>query len=146
MANIVMNEGGKTAIVNRNVDLVNDTIKAMLCTATYAPNADDQFIDAGGASDAVDARSAGTTDQTIGSKVIGKDTTNDFAYFDGGDVTFTAVPAGSAITQVVVYKDTGVTTTSKILAVFDIADVTPNGGDITIQWATPANGAILKFA
>jgi hypothetical protein len=145
MANIVMNEA-KLSLVNGNIVFASDTIKAMLVSSVYTPNADDQFIDTGGASDAVDARIAGTTDQTIGSKTLAKDTTNDFAYLDGADVTFTAVTSGATIVGVVVYKDTGTPTTSKILAYYDVTDTPTNGGDITIQWATPANGGILKLA
>lgn len=143
-ANLVYNEA-KLSITNGNIVLASDTIKAMLVTSTYTPNADNQFIDTGGASDPVDARVAGTTDQTIGSKTQNKDLTNDFAYFDGGDVTFTAVSAGATVVGVEVYKDTGTPTTSKLIASFDITDIPTNGGDITIQWATPANGAILKL-
>lgn len=145
MANVFMNEA-KTSIVNRNIDLIADTLKVALVTSTYVANADDQFIDAGGASDVVDARAAGTTDQTLAGKAIGKDNTGDFAYFDANDVTFTAVSAGSTIVAAVGYKSTGVDTTSKIIGYWDIPDVTSNGGDITIQWATPANGAMLKLA
>jgi hypothetical protein len=145
MANVFMNEA-KESILDRNIDLIADTLKCALVTATYTANADDQFIDAGGASDVVDARASGTTDQTLAGKAIGKDTTNDFAYFDANDSVFTAVSAGSAIVAAVVYKDTGTPTTSKIVGYFDIPDVTPNGGDITIQWAAAASGAMFKLA
>jgi hypothetical protein len=144
MANVVTNEA-KLSLINGNIVYASDTIKAALVTSTYTPNADDQFIDTGGASDVVDARVSGTTDQTLGSKVLSKDTTNDFAYLDAGDVTFTAVTAGSTIAGVVVYKDTGTPTTSKIIAYYDVTDTATNGGDITIQWATVANGGILKL-
>jgi hypothetical protein len=145
MATIAMNEGVKS-VLDRSIDWLADTIKAMLCTNTYAENRDDQFIDTGGAADAIDARVAGSTDQTITGKAIGKDTTTDFAFFKGGNVTFTAVPAGATIGKVVIYKDTGVTSTSKILAVYDVADTATNGGDVTIAWATDANGGILKYS
>jgi hypothetical protein len=145
MVNLVMVEAAES-ITDRNIDLLADTLKLMLVTATYVPDKDNQFIDAGGASDPVDARAAGTTDQTIASKVIGKDTTGDFAYLDGADSTFVAVPAGAAIVGCVLYKDTGVATTSKIICYYDITDITPNGGDIVIQYATPANGGMLKLA
>jgi hypothetical protein len=144
-ANVFMNEA-KESIVDRTVDLSADTVKVLLATATYVANADEQFIDEAGADDMIDGRAAGTTDQTLASKVFGKDLTGDFAYLDAADVTFVGVAAGPAITQVGLYKDTGTPTTSKIISVFDIADITPNGGDITIQWATPANGGVLKFA
>jgi len=145
MANVVMNEA-KESIFDRNIDLIVDTIKVMLCTATYVPNADEQFIDEAGADDMVDGRVPGTTDQTLGTKVTGKDLTGDFTYFDGADSVFTAVTAGATCTQVGFYKDTGTPTTSKIIGVFDITDIATNGGDITIQWATPANGGLLKGA
>jgi hypothetical protein len=145
MPNVVMNEA-KTSIFNRNIDLIADTLKSLLANATYVSNADEQFIDEAGADDMVDGRVAGTTDQTLAGKVIAKDNTGDFAYLDANDSTFLAVPAGVAATQVGCYKSTGVDTTSKILAVYDIPDVTPNGGDITIQWATPATGGVLKGA
>jgi hypothetical protein len=145
MANVATNEG-KESILDRNIDLSADTLKVMLATATYVANADEDFIDEGGADDAVDGRAAGTTDQTLAGKVFGKDDTGDFAYFDANDSVFSAVPAGSAITQVPWYKSTGVDTTSKLIGNFDIPDVTPNGGDITIQYATPANGGLYKLA
>jgi hypothetical protein len=145
MANVFMLEGGES-IFDRNIDVIADTLKVMLVTAVFAPTRAVQFIDEGGASDAVDARAAGTTDQTLGGKVTGKDGTGFFAYLDGNDSTFLAVAAGTAIAGVVVYKDTGTPTTSKILAYFDIADITPNGSDITIVWAAPASGGVLKLA
>lgn len=145
MPNLVMNEA-KESIFDRNIDLIVDTLKAGLATATWVPNADEEFIDEGGADDFVDGRAAGTTDQTLATKVIGKDLTGDFTYLDAADSVFSAVAAGAAVTQVGAYKDTGTPTTSKLLASYDIPDVTPNGGDITIQWATPANGGVLKGA
>jgi hypothetical protein len=144
MASILYNEGNQS-IIDRDIDLVSDTLKAMLVNSTYTPDKDDQFIDAGGASDAVDARLSGTTDQTLGSKVIGKDTTSDFVYFDAADVVFTAVTTAQTAVAVVVYKDTGTPTTSKLIAYLDITDTPTNGGDITVQWAAPASGAIFKL-
>jgi hypothetical protein len=144
MANVFMNEA-KLSLINGNIAAATDTIKYMIVTNVYTPNADDQFIDTGGASDAVDARVAGTTDQTIGSKTLAKDTTSDFAYFDGADVTFTAVAAGATVVGGLAYKDTGTPTTSKIICYHDVTDTPTNGGDITIQFATPAGGGILRL-
>jgi hypothetical protein len=144
MANVSMNEGLES-IVDRSIDLIADTLKVALVKSGYTPNQDDQFIDAGGANDVVDARVTGTTDQTLGSKVTGKDTTGDFAYLDAADVVFTAVASGETVAGLVVYKDTGTPTTSKILGYVDLVDTPTNGGDITIQWAAPASGGVLKF-
>lgn len=145
MASINYNEGIQS-LLEDDIDWLNDTIKCMLVTSTYSPNKDDSFIDTGGASDPVDARVAGTTDQTIGTKSIGKDTSSDFAFLKGANVTFTAVPAGNTVVGALVYKDTGTATTSKNIAYHDVTDTPGNGGDITIAWPSDGNGGITKFA
>ena len=144
MSNVVTDEAKKSLIAGSTgeIDFIVDTIKAMLCSSTYSPARGNQFIDEGGASDPVDARIAGTTDQTLTGKVIGKDTTTGFGYLDANDPVWTAVASGT-VAKVVIYKDTGTPTTSKILCSLDVS-VTANGGDITVQFATPANGGIMK--
>jgi hypothetical protein len=58
--------------------------------------------------------------------------------FDAGDATFVAVPAGAAIDCLAVFRDTGVAGTSPLLFYIDGFTVTPNGGDITVQWQNTA--------
>lgn len=146
MANVMTNAGKTRLLAGATgaIAYLTDTIKIALCSSTYVPNADDVFIDTGGASDVVDARIAGTTDQTLANKAIGTDNTGDFAYIDADDPTWTAVAAGT-VARVVVYKDTGTPTTSPIICSLD-ASVTANGGNITVQFATPANGGIAKMS
>jgi hypothetical protein len=146
MANVMYNAGKQMLLAGSSgeIDFAANTIKALCVGSGYTANADDVFIDAGGANDPVDHRTAGTTDQTLGSKVIGVDNTGDFAYIDAADSVFSAVPAGPAIEGVIIYKDTGTPTTSRMICYLDIS-VTPNGGDITVQYATPANGGIAKM-
>lgn len=58
--------------------------------------------------------------------------------FDAADVTFTAV-TGASTEAIVIYIDTGTPATSRLVAYLDTGytnlPVTPNGGDIVIQWA-----------
>ena len=74
------------------------------------------------------------TDVTLGSKSA-NGAGADPGCFDAGDATFLAVPSGAAIDSLVVFKDTGTPATSPLLFYIDGFTVTPNGGDITIQWA-----------
>ncbi len=56
--------------------------------------------------------------------------------FDAGNVTFSSV-SGDQSEAVVVYQNTGVETTSRLLVYIDTATglpVTPNSGDININW------------
>lgn len=144
MANVFHNEA-KESLIDGGIVLATDTIKLGLANATYSPNADDQFVDDGDTSDLESNRLTGTTDQTLGTKATGKDLTGDFAYFDAADPTFTAVTAGQTAAWGVVYKDTGVATTSRVIVSLDIPDTATNGGDITIQFATPANGGVFRL-
>jgi hypothetical protein len=62
--------------------------------------------------------------------------TTTLGVFDAADITLTAV-TGDPCEVVIVYKDSGVDSSSPLIAVFGTGTglpVTPNGGDITIQW------------
>lgn len=83
------------------------------------------------------------TDVTLGTKTA-NGAGADPGCLDAGDATFVAVPAGAAIDCLAVFKDTGVAGTSPLLFYIDGFTVTPNGGDITIQWAN-ANPFIAKL-
>lgn len=56
---------------------------------------------------------------------------------DAADTTFTAV-SGASAESITIYNHTGTASTSLLLVFFDTGvtglPVTPNGGDITIQW------------
>lgn len=60
---------------------------------------------------------------------------------DAADLTLAAV-SGSPVTQIVLYQDRGVESTSRLMLNIDTATellLTPNGGDITITWDNTAN-------
>lgn len=60
-------------------------------------------------------------------------------------VTFSTVALGDPIGALVIYKDTTVDATSRLIAYIDVATgapglpITPNGGSIAINWDTGAN-------
>lgn len=59
--------------------------------------------------------------------------------FDGDNVVFSAV-TGAEVEAIVLFIDTGLNTTSPLIAYIDTGvtglPVTPNGGDINLNWAT----------
>jgi hypothetical protein len=108
-----------------NIDVNDGTVKAALIdTNDVAYNAAHDFYDD------VSAAVVGTP-QTIGTTTV----TN--GLFDGDNVTFTAV-TGDPCEAIIIYIDTGVAGTSRLVAYLDTGvtglPVTPNGGDITITW------------
>jgi len=127
MANVLY-PNGKENLLNGVIDLVDDTIKvAMIDTGTYTYSATHEFYD--DLSGVVDTPVALTT----------KSTTD--GVFDADDVTFSEV-TGDTVEALVIYKDTGTPSTSPLIAYIDSGTnlpVTPNGGDITIQWSSESS-------
>lgn len=61
---------------------------------------------------------------------------------DAADVLFTAVPAGSPITSVIIYKEGATDAARKVIAFVDTGTglpITPTGADITVAWSNGAN-------
>lgn len=107
-----------------NIDLDGGTVKAALVdTGTYTYSAAHDFYN--------DVTGVVGTPQTIAN------TTVTAGLFDGDNVTYTAV-TGNSVEAIIIYIDTGVSSTSRLVAYIDTSvtglPVTPNGGDITITW------------
>lgn len=104
-----------------DISLSSGTVKAALVdTGTYTYSAAHQFLSS--------LSGVVGTAVTLGSKSV----TN--GAFDSADPTWTAV-SGSSVEAIVLYIDTGVAGTSRLVAYIDTVTsglpVTPNGGDIT---------------
>ena len=114
--------------MDADVDLLVDTIKVrMVRTSAYTFSQAHDFAD--------DLPAAIVTDVTLGTKATNGSGGTTPGVFDAANAVFTAVPSGAAIDACVIYKDTGVAGTSPLILYLDGFSVTPNGGDITLQWA-----------
>lgn len=89
---------------------------------------------------------AGYSRQTLSGETVTEDDTNDFAYLDATDPVFSNLAAGETITWAILYRFVSNDTDSPVYAGYDITDTPTNGGNVTIQFATPANGGALKAA
>jgi len=115
---------GRDAFLNGNIDFSDDTIKMALVSDSYTPalNTHDFWND-------VSANVVGTP-QTLSGKTTALGVAN------CSDVTFSAVAGGSTVAYIVLYKDTGVSSTSQLIACYDTATGLPletSGADITIR-------------
>lgn len=126
---------------NPALDWDTDTIKVFLLDAAiYTPNlTTDQYLSDVPAA-ARKGNSGGNT-RADASGLSGKTVTGGVA--DANDVTITAIPAGEALEYILIFKDDGIAdASSPLVALIDTATglpVTPNGGDITIQWDNGVN-------
>lgn len=119
---------GREGFLDGSIDWDSNNIKCALVTSGYTANlATHDFLD--------DVTNIQATSGNLASKTVTA------GVADAADVTFTAV-SGSACNAIVIYQDTGVAATSRLIAYIDSGTglpVTPNGGDITIQWDSGAN-------
>jgi hypothetical protein len=125
MANAIYPKWKEAVMQNSSDSSLTGTVKvALVDTGTYTYSASHQFLS--------DLTGVVGTAQTIGAT---KSYTN--GVFDGADVTFSAV-SGNTAEALVLYIDTGVAGTSRLVAYLDTSvtglPVTPNGGDIGITW------------
>jgi hypothetical protein len=119
----------KEKMMSGTINIPTDTIKvALIDTGAYTYSDAHEFY----------SSVAGVvgTPQTLGSKTVTDGVLN------GGSVTYTAV-TGNSVEAIIIYKDTGTAGTSPVIAYIDTASaglpVTPNGGNITINWDTGVN-------
>ena len=130
MANALYDKG-REGFLDGSIDWDTDTIKVVLVdTADYTVNLSthDNLDDVAGA-----ARVA--TSSALASKTVTA------GVADAADVTLVAVTSDPS-EALILYKDSGVESTSRLIAYIDSATnlpVTPNGGDIVIAWDSGSN-------
>lgn len=133
MTNALYAKGREKFLGHATIDLdwINDTIKLVLIdTALYTVDiAVDEFLDDIPAGAQV----------AISNAFTGKTATDGVA--DADDITLTAV-SGATVEALAIFKDTGASATSPLIAYIDVASglpVTPTGGDVDVVWDNGAN-------
>jgi len=125
---------GREAFLAGDLDWDANNIKVVLVTSGYTYSDAHQYL----------SSIAGGNRVATSGNLASKTVTEGVA--DAADVTFSAV-SGSQVTQFVIYQDSGVEGTSRLIAHIDTASglpLTPNGGDITITWDN-GNNKIFKL-
>lgn len=114
----------KESALQAGVNMSSGTVKvALVDTGAYTYSASHQFLSS--------LTGVVGTVQTLGSKTF----TN--GVFDAADAAFPTV-TGNSVEALVLYVDTGNASTSPLIAYIDTGvtglPVTPNGGDINVNW------------
>jgi hypothetical protein len=107
-----------------NTDINDLTVKvALVDTGVYTYSAAHEFL--------TSLTGVVGTAQTIAATTVAN------GLFDGDNVTYSGV-TGNSVEALVIYIDTTVAATSRLVAYIDSGviglPVTPNGGDITVTW------------
>lgn len=134
------------SILNAELDFDSDTIKAMLCTATYVPNQDTHRYKSD-VTNEVTGTGYTAGGVALTGRTVAYDAGSNTLVLDADDPTWD--PATITARVIVFYKDTGTAATSPLLAyaVFD-ADVssTADRWRYTIPAVAGGTGGLAKFA
>ncbi len=118
----------KQNLLDGNLDLASDDIRVILVDgADYTPN-----LSTHDALDDIPSAARVAVSGALQNKTVTD------GVFDADDVTIASV-SGDQFEYIVLFKDTGVEGTSRLLLLIDTATglpCTPNGSDITIQWSS----------
>lgn len=127
---------GRKKFLDADIDWLVHDIVLWLGTTSYTPNltTDEFYSIVPGGSVVAESGNFASKTSTLG-------------VADADDVTLSAV-TGSVSAYIGIFRSTGVDATSPLIALIDTATglpVTPNGGDITIQWDSGANKIFKLF-
>lgn len=138
---------GLEEIAKALTDLDGSDLRVLLVKPTYVFDPDHAFVDDGSANDpqSHEVSVVGYARQALANKVITRDDATDKAYLDADDVVFAALAAGQTVGAAILYRHTGIDTTAPLISYYELVDTLTNGGDIAVQWNTPANGGVLKL-
>jgi hypothetical protein len=134
MANALYGKG-REAFGNAGINWGSDTIKAILVdTGAYTVSID--------VHDNLDDIPAGAR---VGTAVTLTSKTNTLGVMDAADISFTGLSSAPTIEALVIYKDTGVESTSTLIAYIDTATGLPVSAGATQVDVTWDNGANKIF-
>lgn len=126
-------------------ELISATVKAKLVrsTSSWTPDADDDYLADANSAGLVEIDASGYSEQTLGTKSIEIDDTNDRREFHCANLAFGTIASGQTISGLLIYIDTGNAATSKLVAFFDSITGLPfatNGQAFNIN--IPAEGLL----
>lgn len=131
MADVVYNSF-KKQLLDGGINFGTSNINVMLVTSSYTPNQDtDDFQD--DVTNEVEGTGYVAGGTVLSGGTVTQDNTDNEAVYDASDVTW----GTSTITArgAVLYKDTGVGSTSPLIAYLDfVSDKISSSGNFTIQW------------
>lgn len=155
MANFVYNFG-KFLLANGDLNVLSDNVALLLVANSYEASNTVAFLaDANNVHEIVShvidtGTVSGYAHVALATKTVSETdddgTTNGFAFFTAANVTFSTLGTGNTVGGAVLFRSGANNNVSPLIAFYDVVDTPTNGGDITIQWASDANGGVLKLA
>lgn len=117
--------------------------RALLLDTDYTQDKNDNVLDD---LDSDEISVSGYSRQALANETLTEDDTNDRAYMDADDVTYSSLAAGQTVGWAILYRHTGSDATAPVIAAYDLTNTPTNGGNIVVQWTAPGSGGVLYAA
>jgi hypothetical protein len=118
-------------------------LRVLLVNGSYAFSAAHNFVSEVVANEIA---AAGYARTALTTKTVTEDDAGGFAYLDADDVVWASVAIGPTIGGAILYKYNAADAAAELIAFYDLTDTPANGQQVTLQWAAPAAGGVLKGA
>ena len=120
---------GRNAFLNGLLTWNTGPITVALVGSAYTPvSSTDQYFS-----------TVSTSGGVIGTPVALTGMSSSAGVANASPVTTATIATGSTITGIVIYNNTGTTTTSQLIAYESVTSTPTNGGTITLTWDTGVN-------
>lgn len=133
----------KYEVASQTMSWSSDTMKALLVMTNTTTDTEEDVANLAAFTTLDECDGASYARQTLGSKTIDNDTTNDRTVLDAADVTYSSLGAGTRSTQgLVIAQDTGTDSTSAPVCYMPFtSNQTHNGSNFPVQF--PSTGILL---
>lgn len=142
MAALVFNQF-KYESANQTCSWTGDTMKAALVMTNTTADTEEDTANVAAFTTLDECDGASYARQTLASKTVTNDTTNDRTVLDAADITYSTLGAGTRSTQgLLIIQDTGTDSTSIPVCYMPFtSNQTHNGSDFPVQF--PSTGILL---
>jgi hypothetical protein len=142
MANLKYNIA-KTQILAGDMNLRNDTVMIMLVSGGYIPSAAHNYVSQSGMCPLTyEVAGANYSRQALVGRVFTQNDTDNRAELTATDNVWNSINAGT-IGGAILFKDTGVSSSSPLIIYLDAGGVSTSGSTLLINWST---SGLIQFS
>jgi len=122
---------GLLSLLNRNIDFVNDPIKAILVSPAAVFNKAHATLDQVTPNEVTNSVGTGYERKALANQTI--TLVGDSIQFDADDLFYTTIRTNELLSAIILYKEEASDAASQLIAFLDYNDLPTNGSDVNIQ-------------
>lgn len=127
MASNLYNKG-LLKLLDGTIDYLTDNVAILIVSNNYVFDRTQEFVS--NISDEISG--SGYARKSLTSKTVTLNTTSNVVTFDCGTITYTALDSANVLAAAIIYAETGVDSSSSLIANIDFENLTTSNSDVNI--------------